>query len=248
MILVASLAVGSLLNFDLIGNRGLKPVHDLVNWFDKTFDAKGDNNELAAKVQAVRRQAVAGQVARAENAELRSLVRFDNSGALPPGLLVTGRVIVRSLEDPYSFLEIDRGAADCVTTGDVVFNGYGLVGKVDRVSQHTARVRLVTNPTSAVSAKGEPSGFRGLVVPDARGSGSLILKFINQTRSLHAGQEILTSDWHSREFPSGFPANIPIGRISKVSLSRLDATGSVPIKLYADLDNLELVQILTGGC
>ena len=104
----------------------------------------------------------------------------------------------------------------------------------------------MTNSTSAVSAKTESPSVQGLVVPDASDPGRLILKYINESKVLHAGQEILTSDWHRGKISSGFPADIPIGRITKVSLSELDATGSVPVTPSVDLYNLELVQVLTG--
>jgi rod shape-determining protein MreC len=245
MTLGASLAGGGSLGLGPIGSRALKPMRDLVNWFDQTFDAKTKNQALSDRLQAVRRQAVDGEVAHAENAELRPLVRFDRSGVLPPGRLVTGGVLFRSLENPYSFLTISRGSADCVKTGDVAFNGDGLVGKVDRVSQHSARILLVTDHTSAVSAKGESPHIRGLVTPDAGKPGHMVLKFIDPKESPHAGQEIFTSDWHSGEISSGFPAGIPIGSVTRVSLSELEATGSVPVKLAVDLLNLEIVQILT---
>jgi cell shape-determining protein MreC len=119
------------------------------------------------------------------------------------------------------------------------------VGKVDRVSQHTAKIRLVTNATSAVSAKGESPHVRGVVAPEAGEPGHVILKFIDQGESPHSGQEIFTWDWHSGEISSSFPGDIPIGRVTRVSLSELDSAGSVPVKLYVDLVNLEFVQILT---
>jgi len=235
-----------LFHFGPIGDRVFKPAQDLINWFDQTFDSSAENDELNAEVQALRRQIVAGKTAQAENAELRRLIRFNRSGVLPQDLeVVTGRVIVRSLQDPYSSLGINRGATDCVKPGDAVFNGHGLVGQVDRVDQNTAKVRLVTNPMSAVSAMVESTDVRGLVKPEAGESSRLILSFINQSRPLYAGQEILTSGWRGPQISSGFPANIPIGRITASSPSRQAATGSVPVKLYVDLNNLSLVQILT---
>ena len=31
-------------------SRALKPARDLVNWFDETFDARGENDDLEAEV------------------------------------------------------------------------------------------------------------------------------------------------------------------------------------------------------
>jgi cell shape-determining protein MreC len=133
-----------------------------------------------------------------------------------------------------------------VKPGDVAFNGDGLVGKVDSVRRHVATIRLVTNSMSAVSAKVEPSNVRGLVEAAVGDPGHVILNFISASKRLGVGQEIRTSGWRDDQIASDFPANIPIGAITRAPPSRLEATGSVSVKLYADMDNLDIVQILTG--
>ena len=65
-----------------VADRALKPARDLVDWFDKTFDARGENSRLKAELATVRVQAVAGQEALQENAQLRKLVELDRSPAL----------------------------------------------------------------------------------------------------------------------------------------------------------------------
>src|SRR5918993_862576 len=37
-------------------DRALKPVRDLVNWFDETFEARGENDELKDEVASLRDQ------------------------------------------------------------------------------------------------------------------------------------------------------------------------------------------------
>ena len=45
-------------------SRALKPARDLVNWFDETFKARGENDDLDAEVQDLREQARRGAVGR----------------------------------------------------------------------------------------------------------------------------------------------------------------------------------------
>ena len=66
-----------------VADRALKPARDLVNWFDSTFDARGRNSRLESNWQTARKQAVAGQAAIAENAQLRKLVSLDRN-VFPP--------------------------------------------------------------------------------------------------------------------------------------------------------------------
>ena len=83
-------------------DRALKPARDLVNWFDKTFDARGENGRLKTELEQARKQAVAGEVAIQENAQLRKLLSLDRN-VVPSGYdPVTGRVIARSPTVWYS--------------------------------------------------------------------------------------------------------------------------------------------------
>ena len=46
-----------------VADRALKPARDLVDWFDKTFDARGENSRLKESSLTAATQAVAGQEA-----------------------------------------------------------------------------------------------------------------------------------------------------------------------------------------
>ena len=111
-----------------VADRALKPARDLVNWFDETFDAKGDNAQLHDELQVARKQAVGAKTALAENAQLRKLVGLDKSGAIPSGYdPVTGRVIARSPTVWYSSVKIDKGSDDGVRVDQPVLAAGGLV-------------------------------------------------------------------------------------------------------------------------
>ena len=60
-----------------VASRALKPARDLVDWFDKTFDARGENSRLKSELTKERGLAVAGQVALQENAQMRQLLKLD---------------------------------------------------------------------------------------------------------------------------------------------------------------------------
>ena len=68
-----------------VADRALKPARDLVNWFDETFDARGENAKLHDEVETLRKQAVGAKAALAENEQLRKLLELDESGAIPSG-------------------------------------------------------------------------------------------------------------------------------------------------------------------
>jgi rod shape-determining protein MreC len=229
-------------------DRALKPARDLVNWFDETFDAKGRNERLHSELEVTRKEAVGAKAALAENAELRKLLDLDRSGAIPSGYdPVTGRVIARSPTVWFADVAIDVGSADGVEVDDPVVNGDGLVGKIAAVTGGSARVTLIADHSSVVSAKIVPGGIQGLMKPVVGEPDNLILDFLDAEEFVGKGQSVVTAGWRSQEIASGYPPNLPIGEVVEASLRQQEAQQQVRIRPYADLRNLDLVQVLTGG-
>ncbi len=234
--------------FQSVADRALKPARDLVNWFDETFDAKGRNARLHSELEKARKQAVGSQSAIAENAQLRKLVGLDESGAIPSGYTpVTGRVISRSPTVWFSDVVIDAGSGDGVEVGNPVVNGDGLVGSVAAVTGGSARVTLLADHSSAVSAKIVPGGVQGVLKPSVGDPGDLILDFLNSEKLVGKGQSVVTSGWRAQGFESDYPPNLPIGEVSEAPLIEQEAQQQVHVRPFADLRSLDLVQVLTGG-
>lgn len=231
-----------------VADRALKPARDLVNWFDETFDAKGDNAKLHDELEATRRQAVGSQAAIAENAQLRKLVDLDRSGAIPSGYTpMTGRVIARSPSVWFADVTIDVGSGDGVEVDDPVVNGDGLVGTVAAVTGGTARVILIADHSSAISAKIVPSGVQGVLKPSVGDPEDLILDFLDSEKRVGKGQSVVTAGWRAEELESNYPPNLPIGEVTEASLVEQEAQQQVHVRPFADLRDLDLVQVLTGG-
>jgi rod shape-determining protein MreC len=232
-----------------VADRALKPARDLVDWFDKTFDARGENSRLKAELVTVRRQAVAGQEALQENAQLRKLVELDRGPALAESAYkpVTGRVIARSPTVWNSTVTIDVGSGDGVKVDDPVVSGDGLVGLVASTEGGSAQVTLITDHASAVSAKVVPPGVQGVIKPDVGDPEDLILDFIDSSKAVHGGQAVVTSGWRAQGLASLFPPGLPVGEVTSASIVEQEASQQVHLRPYADMANLDLVQVLTGG-
>lgn len=232
-----------------VADRALKPARDLIGWFDETFEAKGENSRLEAELIVARRQAVAGQEALHENAQLRELVELNRSPALAESAYepVTGRVIARSPTVWHSAVTVDVGSSDGIHVDDPVIGGDGLVGLVASTQSGSAQVTLIADHTSAVSAKVLPGGVQGVIRPDVGNPDDLILDFIDSTRDVHGGQAVVTSGWRAEGLASHFPSGLPIGEVTRAPIKEQEASQQVHLRPYADLANLDLVQVLTGG-
>jgi len=231
-----------------VADRALKPARDLIDWFDKTFDARGENSRLEAQLVTARRQAVAGQEALQENAQLRKLVELDRGPALAESAYepVTGRVIARSPTVWNSTVAIDVGSDDGVKVDDPVISGDGLVGLVVSTQGGSAQVTLITDHASGVSAKVVPPGVQGVIRPDVGDPEDLILDFINSSKEVHGGQAVVTSGWRAQGIASLFPPGLPVGEVTSAPIVEQEASQQVHLHPYADIANLDLVQVLTG--
>ena len=112
-------------------DRALKPARDLVGWFDKTFDARGENSRLKTNSSRPAGQAVGAQAALQENEQFHKLFKLDRESAIAESdyTPVTGRVIARTPTVWHSAVTIDLGSGDGVHVDDPVVSGDGLVGR-----------------------------------------------------------------------------------------------------------------------
>ena len=230
-------------------DRALKPARDLVDWFDKTFDARGENSRLKDELMKTRELAVGGQAALQENEQLRKLLELDHGPALAASAYkeVTGRVIARSPSLFNSTVTIDLGSGDGVHADDAVMSGDGLVGRVASVEGGSSQVTLITDSASAISAKVVPSGVQGVIRPDLGDPEDLILDYIDSTETIGVGQPVVTSGWRAQGLASLFPPNLPVGEVTRASIVEQEASQQVRLRPYADLADLDIVQVLTGG-
>lgn len=227
-----------------VADRALKPARDLVNWFDQTFDARGENSRLKSQLDALRNKVAAGEAASAENSQLRKLVNLP----VPTGYRrVAGRVIARSPTIWYSTVTIDVGSGDGVHVDDPVVSGAGLAGRITSVNGGSSQVTLITDHTSAVSAEVVPQGVQGVIRPDVGDPEDLILDFIDSSKHVHKDETVVTAGWRAQGLASLFPHGIPVGSVTNASIPAQEASQQVQLRPFADLRDLDLVEVLTGG-
>ncbi len=228
-----------------VASEALKPVRDLVNWVDDTFQAKGERDKLRKERDALIKQVNGGDQAQRENTQLKSLLGLDREASLSQYKPVTARVIGRSPTIWYATLNVNVGSNNGVSINDAVIAGSGLVGKITTVTGGAAQVTLITDQSSAVSAKINPTGVTGLVRPAVGDPNDLLVDFIDRKDAVKKGQRVVTSGTRSSRLDSLFPPGIPIGWVSDLETGEVDLYQRVHIKPYADLEKLDFVQVLT---
>jgi rod shape-determining protein MreC len=232
-------------------SRVLKPVRDLFGWAGDTLDAKGEVRALRKERDALRAQAVQAQADVRENAQLKAQLKMNDTAGLAGDGPVQARVTGQNPSLWYSQVTINKGSASGVRVDQPVMNGAGLVGRVSEVASSVAVVSLITDQSTKVGGRVNESsrgggGINGIVQVQAGQPTDLVLRGISASDVVSPGQTIVTTGTLSKvgRFPSPYPANIPIGRVTKVDDLGSDSQ-TVHIAPFADLRRLELVQVLT---
>jgi rod shape-determining protein MreC len=228
-------------------DRALKPVRDLVNWFDETFEARGENDRLRDEVADLRDELSRSQATEQQAKELAALDKTLSGGIVPNGTdPVTARVIGRSPTVWYSTVTIDKGSSDGVHVDDPAVAALGLAGKVTQTTPNTAQVMLISDADSAVTARVVPGGATGVVEPDVGNPSDLLLDYLERGTEIAEGQMVVTAGFSTGDLGSIFPPGIPIGRITRASVEEQQAYQRVHLEPYADLRDMTFLRVLTS--
>jgi rod shape-determining protein MreC len=230
-----------------VASRALKPGRDAINWFDETFKAKGENDELHAEVASLRSQLAKAQQAQGENDDLRKLLKLDGSSAAAEYDAVTARVIGRSPTVWYSTVTIDAGSGDGVEVNDAVVAADGLVGRISAVAGGSSEVELITDHRNAVSAKVLPDGAEGIIEPEAGDPGTLLLDFIDSDQKIKQGDKLVTAGWSDGRISSAYPPGLLVGEVTQTTPGEQDAYQQIHVDPFVDMRELDDLQVLTGG-
>ncbi|MCA9793248.1 MAG: rod shape-determining protein MreC [Candidatus Eremiobacteraeota bacterium] len=154
-----------------------------------------ENQQLRQELARLRAENASLLSQREENQKLRALAKLEVAVSRQR---VTARLCARDPATWQREVMVDKGLAEGVEVGWVALTEAGLVGSVVEVSQHAARVRLVTAGEHAVPVKLAEQGQTGVLY----GAGRVChLKFVNLDQ-IEAGQAVVTSGL-GRFFPGG---------------------------------------------
>jgi rod shape-determining protein MreC len=229
-------------------SRALKPARDLIDWFDETWEARGENGELRGEVAELRGELLAAETA-AEKAgyadELDELMVESGLDGYEP---VDAAVVGRSFSLWYETIKIDAGRSDGVSRNDAVITEDGLIGRVSQVTGGGAEVALITDSTSAVTARVSGGGPVGMVGPVVGAPGRLDLSLIQGDEAVRDGDRLVTAGFATEGgLSSLYPADIPIGEVVETTPAEQEQREQVNVEPFADLADLATVTVLTGG-
>ena len=162
--------------------------------------------------------------------------------ALQQYTFVMAHVISNSISQPNNYITIDRGHIDGVSPEMGVIDQNGVVGIVNVVGPHAARVISLLNPHMRLSCKLKGSGFFGSLVWDGKSPQHAVLEELPKHITFHKGDTIVTSG-----YSAVFPEGIIVGTVEGLARDMSDSFVSLRIKLTTNFSQLSNVRVITNS-
>lgn len=183
--------------------QGVKGIYEEYLALRKTREA---NAHLRQEIARLQTQLTEYHEAYLENQRLRRLLDFKNAVKAEA---IPAQVVVHDPSGWFQTLIVDKGAMDGVGADMPVVNDEGVVGRVMDVSEHYARVVLITDPASAIDGMIERNRMRGVLA--GKDASSCLLKYVRGNFDVQIGDLIITSGKDGI-----FPKGLRLGRVKGV--------------------------------
>jgi rod shape-determining protein MreC len=240
---VQSAGASVLRPFEVAAERVARPFRDVYGYFAGLIHVKRENERLRGQVNDLRQKALLYEATRAQNAHLRDQLKFVDSPLFPSDYTAVNTRIIGWRSEFDERVVIAAGRNKGIHQETPVVTNDGLVGSVTQVTGSAALVTLLTDESSAVQARDQDTGAFG-VVQHGQGQGSLIVDRVTKDKRVSEGDVIVTAGTRSKQYPSLFPAGIPIGVVISVGQSDTAPYKQIQIQPFVDFSSLDAVTAL----
>ncbi|MBL8675996.1 MAG: rod shape-determining protein MreC [Alphaproteobacteria bacterium] len=199
----------------------LKDTHQFIYLKDEYERLKLENETLHKEIQVLRPLAH-------ENSALRKILNVPSVD----GVKYQGaRVLSTPYDGLHRFFLIEGGQKNDLIKDQAVIVEEGVVGRLEKVGAHVARVLLITDLNSRVPVVTSLSNEKAIL----SGNGDFLptLVYVNDVKKIQIGEQIITSGLGG-VFPPGFP----VGVVETIE------NGKIKVRPYAPFQKIEWVQIL----
>ena len=202
-------------------------VSNIVLKFQSYNDLQEENKNLRRQIGQLKNWREAASQLERINAELRAL---NNLKFSPRQNYITADIVADVGGNFAQSVLINVGRDKNVRVGDAALDGFGLMGRVIAVGEQNARVLLLNDTQSQISAMIMPDRIRAIV--KGKNDLELELHLLESGKRIFAGSQVVTSG------DGILPPDILIGTIT------IDSEGQGFVKIASDYEALEFARIL----
>lgn len=219
----ATASVGNVLSQPFVWLKHL--TSDTANF----FTVYQQNKTLKEKNAQLRQKLFSMHYVKGENSKLRSLLNY----VKPMQFQRITASVVADTSNPFQHsMVINAGEEDGIRKGQAVVSEYGTVGRIQEVSQKSARVLLLTDVNSHVPIISQNTRIR--IIATGTNQNTLDAIYLPDDSPLEEGEIMYTSGDGSM-----FPSGLEVGVVTR------NITGSYRIEPFAKWHKLEHVSVLS---
>ena len=192
-------------------------------------------NQLQETVDRLMIENVRLREAEIESAYLREQLQFKLAN--PTYEMLAAEVIGRDPSNLLHYVMIDRGTQDGLAVGMPVVTSRGLVGSISTVYPRSARIMLLTDPASSVSALIQSSRATGVV--QGEGQRGLSMRYVEQSEPVEVGDLVLSSG-----LGGNLPKRLVIGQVVSSEGKDVEMFREIRLQSAVNFARLETVLVI----
>lgn len=208
----------------------LSSPRDMSTLRQRNLELEAEVSELQGKIIELQQQLTQTEI-------LSALVDFARTN--PENVYKAATIIG---QDPSPFLRyviINVGSSEGIMRGMPVVTQQGLIGRVDAVVSEAARIKLITDQSSAVNVRLKNSKTDAILAGSV--TGDLTLGMISNEVDVILNDLVITSG-----LGGDFPANIIIGQVMTVSNREYELFQNATVQPVVDFSKVEFVLVITN--
>lgn len=212
-------------------------VEDIWDGYISLVDIHHENQRLHEDIRTLNIRVLEGNEAVLANKRLERLLDMKSIIRNP---VVAATVVGEDATSWFRTLVINRGSSSGIREGMAVISADGVAGQTTKVSPTTARVLLLTDHASGISATIQRSRARGVV----KGKGEMVctLEFTTREEDVKVGDTVITSG-----IGGIFTKGLPIGEVTMVKRGEYGIFQTVSIRPAVNIPHLEEVLVVQRG-
>ena len=154
---------------------------------------------------------------------------------------VQAHVISNSVVQPYNYITIDRGTASGIRPEMGVVDQNGVVGIVNAVGPHSARIISLLNPNMKLSCKLKNGDYFGALVWDGKSPQYAVLEELPKHIKYTKGDTVLTSG-----YSAVFPEGLMVGIVEGSARGDKESFANLKVRLSANFSQLNTVHVISN--
>lgn len=213
---------------------GVRELQDIVRYVRGVGDLALENRALSEEIVYLRGEMRMARELERDNQMLRDLLGFVRRF---PNRLISCEVIGRDSTGWWQTARLDKGLAAGVAEDRGVITPEGLIGRTVAVSDRTADVLLLSDPSCKVAVRLARSGAFGVVAGLGAKPGeqpACRMDYLSQLADVQEGDEVVTSGMGGL-----FPKGLLVGRVRRVEMDPAGLYQTAWIDSAANLGELE---------